>query len=420
MMYTAAITGRAFFIWQSNPLPFEAAFLPTKEFMWHVTNISPRSVCGWGEQYGGGEACEKQLEQLHVTDESTGKMVSPFEKRFGNVTEIVTDTNSVSDVGANRQKIQWELLIDKIPTDEPVVFVHTNEPLAKSRNGIRKLINHLRNHPLHAWTDNRLALEMENALLGMVDQDAIGCAMKLLFTPSPGLRSASEGLIRRSFNIQSQTDNTTVHTTVRTPPLLPFDYFFQIPLFQGLGGHKPAVTFTEHLEERAYELTTSSGRKVNKVIGMHLRIAPSADQERAFKDSIQPLMTLEEAELSVDCAQKLARALGWGDGVVLFVVSDSYPLRRSFPQKFGDLVATDPKPLIQHVDKVLGREEGDVIDGYLAAVADMFMLAHSDGLVLTRSNFGVAARAMGLVPREAGREFVRNNGKLECMSRLTI
>eukprot|EP00922_Rhytidocystis_sp_ex-Travisia-forbesii_P044356 GHVS01066178.1.p1 GENE.GHVS01066178.1~~GHVS01066178.1.p1 ORF type:complete len:594 (-),score=87.89 GHVS01066178.1:184-1965(-) len=488
MMYTAALTGRGFFIWQTNPVKWEEAFLPSQQFMWHTKTISP-SICDWSDNFGGGHACNRQLAEMHVRNDA-GEVVSPFEARFGRVEDLLTKNNNINDQNTKRS---LEMALDKLRSDEPVLFVRSNRPVALEHSFIPRLSNYLRDHKLQSWSSKSKQAKVERALGKIVDQDAVGCGMKFLFTPTPGLRATVEGLISRSFRIEHaaaaandsnanigdingdiniyKSINDNIYKNIKNiidniykninnnlggisspppiPPLLPYESFSSIPSSEGLAGRSPSKTFVDHLHEQGLILTTkATGRHVSKMIGVHLRLIPAKGPDRSFGDSTKPRIKPDESVLSIGCAKQLATALGWDlNSVVFFVVSDSLFVRKKFPELFGDLVATDPEPVIQHVDKTpkarskrsrnssssgnnsrrlrfgeqqfrTAEEVKDLTEGYLAAWADLLLLAHSDAIVLSRSGFGLSARSMGLVPKEAVWQFIREKrgGELQCIA----
>eukprot|EP00922_Rhytidocystis_sp_ex-Travisia-forbesii_P001223 GHVS01001716.1.p1 GENE.GHVS01001716.1~~GHVS01001716.1.p1 ORF type:complete len:547 (+),score=63.83 GHVS01001716.1:89-1729(+) len=439
MMYIAAMTGRGFFIMQTNPVPWEQALLP-RDFLWHTMTIPP-TVCDWKKRHNGGDACLERLEELHVRDDE-GRSVSPFEKRFGNVDAVranKTMSGRVGDIDGWKRTTPWTGLVGKLPWKKDVVFVKSNRPAANMPGFLDTLIEHMiPRHQELGWQhirDPTLAQQMFKGLKQIVDSNATGCAMRFLFEPSPGLRAASEHIVNRNFLIRPFGNETADVEVVPAVSLLPFDKFSSVPLTDGLYGRNPAKSFIEHLTDEGIALSTKTGRAVKHVVGVHLRLVPHGPGE-AFSDNGYARLSKKESAGGIDCAKDLVASLGWNlTEVVLYVVSDSLYVRRSFPELFGDLVATDADAAIQHVDRVrvkpddekqeLLGEEPDmdarlaarpVATGYIAALAEVFVLGHSDALVLTKSGFGKMAKSIGLVPNSATWKFVKNGGRLhECV-----
>eukprot|EP00922_Rhytidocystis_sp_ex-Travisia-forbesii_P007803 GHVS01011553.1.p1 GENE.GHVS01011553.1~~GHVS01011553.1.p1 ORF type:complete len:501 (+),score=42.84 GHVS01011553.1:83-1585(+) len=418
LMFTAAMTGRAFFITHNGPTRLEEGLWP-RELLWHTSKIPP-TVCDWEERHQGGGPCLKRLEKLHVQSEE-GELVSPFEKW---ASSSKPRRMSVHDVDMSKGISPWTRLFERFDWEREMISVTSNNPAAYSEDFIDKLIDYVM--PRYAelgWgglSDPELVHQMAAGLRSIKKGHQIGCALKFLFDPSPGLRTMADFTISRSFHIRpvdtlADVASISANETARRADtgLLPYETFSKIPRSDS-GSDR--ISLVEHLAANGLQILTKGNRHIKKVVGIHIRLV-SHGPETSFRSNGYPRIDKDDADYAVPCAEDLATINGWDPReVIYYVVSDSWYIREKFESKFVDMIATDKNATVKGVDRLKMSDEeasmdllGQEVDfssrlnarpttvAFLTALAEMFVLAHCDGLVLTKSGFGKIAAELGLI-----------------------
>eukprot|EP00921_Rhytidocystis_pertsovi_P002846 GHVQ01004789.1.p1 GENE.GHVQ01004789.1~~GHVQ01004789.1.p1 ORF type:complete len:572 (-),score=34.55 GHVQ01004789.1:586-2301(-) len=396
-MYLAAVSGRAFFVHHNFPTRLEYAFMPNR-IAWNTEAVTDH-MCTMGQ---GKPGCYRGNAKSADGSPPESQFEKVFFKWEGPNTPKLNETINVYDIDAHGASPWPTAFLDSLPWSEPVIIFRSNRvtPMYRKRF-IEDLLHYVDSHsnklPWKDLVDDPLMQQLRDGLKRIPTGYGMGCSMRFLFVPSPGLVSEANKMVLGLFSADSTLTPTTKPVFSSTFPERSFYYSSLNPSATGRG---PNLSITEHLRQSGHGLMSADSVTANYVVGVHVRLVKD-DSGKMFGDTGGARYTMDDLYAVMECAKALVDQRKWPHNEVVYILfSDSAEFRKHVLTHYKGTVFVDPSAKISHVDRWENSHEDIEISKFQSTMAELMVLSVSDALTLTYSGFGNVAQDIGLISEE--------------------